>query len=207
MPQKYALYFNRKALLFNNSQNIHKQANKNPLDAQTIKKRLKDALEIIQKNDNQGFTIDLSPISLDEVLPLLKNLYVFIQAAGGIVENQQGNLLFIYRLGCWDLPKGKVEKNENLETAASREITEETGLPHLQNQEYLTKTYHTYSQKGKDYLKETTWYRFNTDSEVELSPQGEEGITEAKWVSKDNIQGILQNTYPSIEDVINEYLK
>ena len=207
MPQKYALYFNRKALLFNNSQNIHIQANKNPLDAQTIKKRVDDALSIIQKDDNQELTIDLSPISLDEVLPLLKNLYVFIQAAGGIVENKHGNLLFIYRLGFWDLPKGKVEKNENIETAASREITEETGLQDLQNQKYLIKTYHTYSQKGKDYLKETTWYRFTTDSEVELSPQGEEGITEAEWVSKDKIEGILQNTYPSIEDVVKEYLK
>lgn len=181
--------------------------NKNPLDAQTIKKRVDDALSIIQKDDNQELTIDLSPISLDEVLPLLKNLYVFIQAAGGIVENKHGDLLFIYRLGCWDLPKGKVEKYENIETAASREITEETGLQDLQNQKYLIKTYHTYSQKAKDYLKETTWYRFTTDSEVELSPQGEEGITEAEWVSKDKIEGILQNTYPSIEDVVKEYLK
>ena len=55
-----------------------------------------------------------------------------IEAAGGIVQNDQKQMLFIYRLNKWDLPKGKVEKGENFEQAAIREVEEETGVNTLQ---------------------------------------------------------------------------
>ena len=32
-----------------------------------------------------------------------------VKAAGGLVMNKEGKLLFIYRKGIWDLPKGKVD--------------------------------------------------------------------------------------------------
>ncbi len=34
-------------------------------------------------------------------------------AAGGWVMNEFNEVLWIFRLGVWDLPKGKVEKNES----------------------------------------------------------------------------------------------
>src|SRR6476661_1663707 len=38
--------------------------------------------------------------------------FTFIEAAGGIVQNDRKDLLFIFRRGKWDLPKGKMEKGE-----------------------------------------------------------------------------------------------
>ncbi len=46
-----------------------------------------------------------------------KNFKV-IEAAGGIVQNEKKDILFIYRLGKWDLPKGKIEKGEKEEACA-----------------------------------------------------------------------------------------
>ncbi|MEK9830598.1 MAG: NUDIX hydrolase, partial [Schleiferiaceae bacterium] len=38
-----------------------------------------------------------------------------LTAAGGWVKNGRGEVLWIYRLGHWDLPKGKLESGENME--------------------------------------------------------------------------------------------
>ena len=60
-------------------------------------------------------------ISSPELLPL-------IEAAGGLVKNENGDYLFIYRNDKWDLPKGKIEKDEKTKVAAVREVEEECGI-------------------------------------------------------------------------------
>jgi 8-oxo-dGTP pyrophosphatase MutT (NUDIX family) len=55
-----------------------------------------------------------------------------IEAAGGLVLNERGNLLMIFRRGKWDLPKGKRDAGESIETCAVREVEEETGLVGVQ---------------------------------------------------------------------------
>ena len=52
---------------------------------------------------------------------------VFIQAGGGLVENEKGEILFMFRKGKWDLPKGKLDPGESYESCALREVQEETG--------------------------------------------------------------------------------
>ena len=54
-----------------------------------------------------------------------------VQAGGGIVVHENGKMLFIFRKGKWDLPKGKVDKGETIEAAAIREVEEETGVQNL----------------------------------------------------------------------------
>src|SRR4051812_7310538 len=44
--------------------------------------------------------------------------FTVIEAAGGIVQNKDKELLFIYRRDKWDLPKGKMENNESAELCA-----------------------------------------------------------------------------------------
>ena len=63
-----------------------------------------------------------------EVLNDFKEFFKIIYAAGGLVENKNEEYLFIHRLDKWDLPKGKVEKDENYDEAAIREVEEECGI-------------------------------------------------------------------------------
>jgi 8-oxo-dGTP pyrophosphatase MutT (NUDIX family) len=202
MPQKYALYLNRKAILFNNSQGVHPQVDKDLIFHGSSQNSLIEALDALESALNEELRIYLPDFSFAKALPLLKTRYHFLQAAGGIVIAPLNQALFIYRLDTWDLPKGKVEKDEAIDTAAAREITEETGISVLANQKFLCHTYHMYPHKGKTVLKETTWYTFETPEASRLIPQTEEDITEAVWKNLDDLSDVLQNTYPSIEDVL-----
>jgi 8-oxo-dGTP diphosphatase len=56
-----------------------------------------------------------------------------VQAAGGLVVRRQSGLLEVVVVHRpvqhdWSFPKGKLEPGENLETAALREVWEETGM-------------------------------------------------------------------------------
>ena len=146
-------------------------------------------------------------VNLKKLMKLFFNDHRRIEAAGGIVENQKREILFIERLGYWDLPKGKVEKNEELKKAAVREIEEECGITGPKIQRKLLKTFHTYSAKGKKYFKTTHWYLLGYEGNEQLMPQEEEGITEVRWVNPDNMQTQLDNTYNSILDVIDFYAR
>lgn len=128
-----------------------------------------------------------------------------LAAAGGIVQNDNKELLFIFRRGKWDLPKGKLEKNESPETCAQREIGEETGMSKLMLKHKIGDTYHVYHEFGKHYLKMSHWYYFICPGKQLLKPQMEEDILEAKWVSTKDIKKPLANTYSTIKDIINEF--
>jgi 8-oxo-dGTP pyrophosphatase MutT (NUDIX family) len=128
--------------------------------------------------------------------------YQIIRAAGGVVVDEEGRVLLIFRRGKWDLPKGKREQNEPIELCADREVKEETGLTELQLRKPLITTYHTYSEKGKSILKETFWFQFDGQSNQKLKPQVEEDIMKVEWVSKKNLQTYTDNTYQLINDVL-----
>ncbi len=132
--------------------------------------------------------------------------FVIIEAAGGIVENQSNELLFIFRNNKWDLPKGKIEKGERTDEAAIREVQEECGMENVKIEEFISKTYHIYSEKGEDILKITHWYKMFSD-ETDLSPQLEEAITEVVWKDKIQIREALLNTYPNIKMLVEDLKK
>ena len=130
--------------------------------------------------------------------------YKLIEAAGGVVKNAKGEILFIYRLGKWDLPKGKIESREDKETAAIREVEEECNVNKLRITKELSPTYHTYELKGKSILKRTFWFEMNTSSLQELIPQTEEHIEQVKWIDPAHMEEQLGNTYASILEVLKE---
>ncbi len=125
-----------------------------------------------------------------------------IEAAGGVVQNDKKEILFIYRLDKWDLPKGKLEKGENLEECAIREVEEETGVNNLTLKKKIGETYHTYNAFGKHFLKTSHWYHIVCSKKQTLVAQTEEQITEIKWVKPTDMKDPLANTYPSIKDIV-----
>jgi 8-oxo-dGTP pyrophosphatase MutT (NUDIX family) len=133
--------------------------------------------------------------------------FKLIEAAGGLVQNQSDEWLFIHRNGMWDLPKGKLEKGEGIEECAVREVAEECGIDEPTIIQPLSPTYHTYELKGKRILKKTHWYLMKSSDSSELVPQTEEGLTEVKWVSTEEAKILSEASFGSIQEVIKEGLE
>jgi|GEM_PF-1185156 len=127
-------------------------------------------------------------------------------AAGGLVTNPKGELLMIHRLGKWDLPKGKLEPDETIETAAWREVEEETGLEGHTVTAHLVDTFHVFKRKVNWKFKVTHWYTMQVDRPQNLVPQTEEGITAVKWWSREELVTDFPDTYPLVQDLLRDAL-
>lgn len=130
--------------------------------------------------------------------------YQQVAAGGGLVRNSDGKVLMILRHGIWDLPKGKQEPDEEIETCALREVEEETGLTNLKLGKLICITHHTYKVFGISCLKNTYWYEMQYDGNETPVPQAEEDITRAEWIGPDALPGCLETTYPSIREVFGK---
>lgn len=154
--------------------------------------------EIKKETFHAGILLDHD---LDKLQKLFSRQFTVIEAAGGLVQNEEKEILFIYRLGKWDLPKGKIEKKETAQKAATREIEEETGLKKLVLKNKITDTWHTYEAYGKHYLKKTHWYYFTVKKQP-TQPQSEEDITEIRWFKTKDIKKPVANTYENIKEIL-----
>lgn len=142
---------------------------------------------------------DISQQSLQEELYAL---YTPVDAAGGVVQNEDGDVLMIYRRGKWDLPKGKCDEGEEIAECALREVAEETGLAGLSLKEKICDTYHVYIQNGQNLLKHTVWYRMGGSKQDKLVPQKEENILEVRWIAEGDLGPILLKSYEAIREVL-----
>lgn len=138
------------------------------------------------------------------ILKKLKEKIPVAKAGGGLVYNKKGEVLFIFRNGKWDLPKGGIEKNEDIEHTAIREVEEETGVKELKIVKKLQKTYHVFRRNGKFKLKVTHWYEMTTSYDGTLIPQEKEGIEKAVWLKPEEIPTALQNSYENIKLLFEE---
>lgn len=152
---------------------------------------------------DQVFFITKDPKALFKAL---KHDLKYIKAAGGLVKNNEGKTLFIYRNGKWDLPKGKLEEGETPEIAAIREVEEECGISRLKITKEIPSTYHTYIMNDKLILKRTYWYAMTCADNSTLIPQTEEGITDVKWLNNAEVDLAMQNTYLSIRECVGNSL-
>lgn len=136
-----------------------------------------------------------------------RKLFRIIEAAGGVVNNPDGEILFIRRLGKWDLPKGKMEKGESREESAVREIEEETGLSNVELIRFINTTFHIYVERNGDkVLKCTHWFEMNFSGEDTSKPQIEEGITEVAWKNTSQIEHeVFPSTFKNIKLIIKEF--
>ena len=154
----------------------------------------------------QSIAIPVDSNNLETTFQEICSQFTQINAAGGVVENANGEYLLILRHGLWDLPKGKQEEGEDIATTAVREVEEECGLTGIELKELICITRHTYHMNGQHMLKHTYWYKMSCANGCETKPQTEEHIEEVKWVKKEALADYLANTYPSIKEVFSSQL-
>jgi 8-oxo-dGTP pyrophosphatase MutT (NUDIX family) len=130
-----------------------------------------------------------------------------VTAGGGLVENDKGECLMIYRQGMWDLPKGKQEDGEEIKSAALREVTEECGVSGLAIDSRICDTYHTYWLDEKLTVKETKWYLMKYSGNGCTTPQLDESIEKAVWIKPEELSEYVNETYRSVQDVFLARMK
>ena len=131
-----------------------------------------------------------------------------IIAAGGIVVNPNKEILWIFRRGFWDLPKGKLDPNESIVACAIREVMEETGISNLVLGDLILTTKHQYHDTylNTEVEKTTYWYQMTIDTNQEGVPQTEEDIEAIAWVKKADLGPYLAKTYENINQVMEVFL-
>lgn len=205
----YTIYFNQKPLVLTDKVT---PALQELLDKPTTVRKEKltsasvqEMITEIQQPVATGGVFIHEPVN--ELLQAFKDRMKVIEAGGGLVHTGEKVVLLIFRNGKWDLPKGKLDEGESRDAAALREVQEETGLENLQLEEPLTVTYHTYYMNSELILKESHWYLMKSPQQKNLVPQLEEGIEKCEWVKLDALAPFVENTHPSIIDVLQQGIK
>ena len=159
-----------------------------------------DLLKLLTKKKINSIGVFSNEFEL--IINIFKKKFPEVIAAGGKVINNKSEILFIYRNKKWDLPKGKVEKNEIISETALREVKEATGIKNLSIIKPLEITYHIFKRGGKYYLKTTYWFEMKSDFNGKFKPQNKEGITRVEWIGSENLSFILPKSYANIRLLI-----
>lgn len=129
-----------------------------------------------------------------------------IVAAGGIVEDDQGNILLVKtHHGGWVYPGGQVEVGENVIDAVTREVKEESGIDII-----VSHLMGVYSNTGTH-----KWYDGVTDIPTKVmfdficKPVGGELATseetsDSRWVAKEHVLDMVEA--PAIRTRFQTYL-
>lgn len=159
-----------------------------------------------EKKLKKTYSVTFTLKNKKEVIKYLKKKFKVIKAAGGIVQNNENKILFIYRLGKWDLPKGKKDKGEKIKDCAIREVEEETNTKVKIIKRNCT-TWHTYTRYKKFILKKTVWYKMKCIDDSKMKGQKKEKIEKVRWMENKIINEILINSFKSLSYVVKKYFK
>ncbi|TVQ17283.1 MAG: NUDIX domain-containing protein [Bacteroidetes bacterium] len=178
----------------------------NTISFAELKKKGADHFLKVIEYKNITSPITILGESSEEMLGYFRDHLTEITAGGGLVQNPDDEILFIFRNGKWDLPKGKPEKNENIKETALREVEEECGITGLEIVGTLPETYHIYPLATSGYvLKKSVWFHMRTFSKQPLKAQTEEGITEVRWIGIPVENEILTHAFPSIRSLVEYF--
>ena len=198
----YKVFLNKKVIYL--TENINFSAK--PIDGIIHNYKSKNELISLIKEfsiNSQEDNLLIQTSNTEELSNDFFSAFKLIEAAGGLISNEKHEILFIFRLGKWDLPKGKIDKGEKSDEAAIREVEEETGLTNITIVKALQPTFHMYVINNEWVVKKTHWFEMLTNSNQNLIPQTEEDITRVEWKSGTEIQNVLKNTYNSIFELIS----
>ena len=205
--QKYKVFLNEKSILFTLPGKITFTKPSSPgfdFDSVQQVKQWLDEFETSQENE-----IIIESEKPEEDFQKFRNDLINLDAAGGVIL-KENRILFIFRYNKWDLPKGKIDKDETTEEAALREVEEECGIRGHRIVKSLNPTYHIYRSpykktKGQWIFKKTHWFEMEYNGTESGTPETDEGITEIRWFKHANLDVVLKNTYENLRSLIEGY--
>ena len=155
------------------------------------------------QSDKSITAINIYGTDIKHLWKIFRIYFREVGAAGGLVKHTSGRYLFIEKKGKLDLPKGHIERGEEPDACALREVSEECGIKGHTIVKSICPSYHTYSWEGISYLKKTTWFLMNYNGKMITEPQVSEGITKVEWLFPDELNSIKSNAWLSLMDLIN----
>lgn len=201
----YRIFHGKHRIYLSNDENDIQRYTPDFVFKKPKEEQIKEALKVAKKATKPLKILLLG--NPDKILKRVILEFKYKIAGGGIVENSEGKILLMKRLGKWDLPKGKLDKGETIEECALREIEEETGAKELSIISSFAETYHTYYRNEKWMIKHTHWYIVKCKNDLELQPQEDEEIDEVFWIDPKDIQLSDVDTYPAIRKLLKLYMK
>lgn len=126
-------------------------------------------------------------------------------SAGGVVirRTSSGPLFLLIRdpYHNWGLPKGHVEPGETAESAARREVAEETGLAELELIDDVATIDWFFQDRRERVHKFCRFFLFGSDA-GEPRPETREGISECVWLPF--AEAVERITYDNAREVLRE---
>jgi 8-oxo-dGTP diphosphatase len=119
-----------------------------------------------------------------------------IQAAGGVVLDDEGRVVIVHRqrYDDWSLPKGKLDPGESFQEAALREVEEETGLRCSLGEELDPVRY----RDNKDRPKVVRYWLMSVEDDPGFVPNDE--VDELRWVTPGQAVELL--SYPHDAELV-----
>lgn len=200
MQKDTIIYLNERPLIITAThQGIPLQYKDAPLYTEPDAATIESVLQLLETGKSDA-TIFIHPDTA-ALVERVKGYFQVLVAAGGLITNQEDEILLMFRRGKWDLPKGKQDEGETLETAALREVAEETGLHNIELEHKIGETFHFYTWKEKRTLKHTYWYKMKFTGTELTVPQIEEDIMDIQWIKPEHLGKYLKFSYQNIIDV------
>lgn len=116
------------------------------------------------------------------------------RSAGGVVVRAVGGaphvLLIRDPYGHWGFPKGHLERGERSDSAALREVMEETGLRQLTLVASIAAIEWRFRFRGKLIQKHCEFFLMESASD-QTKPQRSEGITACKWAALEEADRLI----------------
>ena len=201
----YKIFYEQRALIFPNieEKTLVLDATSPQLETYEVGKIHNFLRQWLVVNIDEDVVID--HVSPEVLSAALCRTFSMTPAAGGVVV-ADNEFAAIERHGIPDLPKGHVEEGESVESAALREVEEETGLAGLKILRPLPSSWHCYLYEEEWRLKQTSWFLMSAEDEGHARPQLEEGITEVVFLGASDLEWFLKNTFRSLADTLSEPL-